>query len=198
MRWTNSGLTTESAPRTAAGWEVFFPARLLFWHVGLRPAASTVPDSRSEVRARDPSPSRAFSTGASPGPALARPGGLCPPSRAAPLLPQLTPASRIELYDEYSPLFWKAQDDGLVQPNPASFGWDWTWADRRTGEAVAAWGAILEAAVAPEATTAAVVLDGVLHALEHQSNPQDRRKHYLDMRDRARRTKLDVQEWREP
>ncbi len=114
------------------------------------------------------------------------------------LLPQLTPASRIELYDEYSPLFWKAQDDGLVQPNPASFGWDWTWVDRRTGEAVAAWGAILEAAVAPEATTAAVVLDGVLHALEHQSNPQDRRKHYLDMRDRARRTKLDIQEWREP
>ena len=87
MRWTNSGLTTESAPRTAAGWEVFFPARLLFWHVGLRPAASTVPDSRSEVRARDPSPSRAFSTGASPGPALARPGGPCPLSRAAPLLP---------------------------------------------------------------------------------------------------------------
>lgn len=54
MRWTNSGFTPESTPRTAAGWEVFFPARLLFWHVGLRPAARPVPDRRSKVRACAP------------------------------------------------------------------------------------------------------------------------------------------------
>jgi len=63
MRWTNSGFTPESAPRTAAGWEVFFPARLLFWDVRSHPPARTVSDSCSEGRARDPSPSGAFSSG---------------------------------------------------------------------------------------------------------------------------------------
>lgn len=112
------------------------------------------------------------------------------------LLPQITPASRIELYDEYSPLFWKAQDEGLVRPAPASFGWDWTWADARTGEAVAAWGAVLEAVRAPGPTTAAEILDGVLHTVEHQPNAQDRRTRYLAMRDRARGPTLDVEDWR--
>ena len=38
MRWTNFGFTPESAPRTAAGWEGFFPARLLFWVVRSSPS----------------------------------------------------------------------------------------------------------------------------------------------------------------
>jgi len=108
------------------------------------------------------------------------------------LLPQITPASRIELYDEYSPLFWKAKDEGLIRPSPRAFGWDWTYADARTGEAVAAWGAILASAWAPGPTTGATILDGVLHALEHQRNPQDRRNRYLALREQARGSRLEA------
>jgi hypothetical protein len=108
------------------------------------------------------------------------------------LLPQLTPASRIELYDEYCPLFWKAWDEGLVSPNPATFGWDWTFAHAATGEAVAAWGAIRAEVQDPRPTAASEILDGVLSVLEHQPDPDARRNQYLALREQARRSRFSL------
>ncbi len=101
------------------------------------------------------------------------------------LLPQLTPGSRIELYEEYAPLFWKADDEGLVRPDRKGFGWTWEFADARTGEVVAAWGAL--AASAP-GVAAADLLEEVLDVMEGHADPADRRTAYLQMRDRLGRS----------
>lgn len=51
----------------------------------------------------------------------------------------LTPAARIEFYLETTPLFWKARDEGLVEPAPERFGWDWRFADPAMAGLVGAW-----------------------------------------------------------
>ena len=92
------------------------------------------------------------------------------------LLPSLTPGSRIELYTEWTPLFWKAQDDGLLVDDPRSFGWGWRFADARMGEVCAAATAIDGGAEALDAV-AAIVLE--------EPDPEARRAAYLRLRDRA-------------
>jgi len=58
----------------------------------------------------------------------------------APFLQEdLAPTSRLALYSEVLPLFWKAQDDGLVEPSDEEFGWQWRFSDPHVDELVRAW-----------------------------------------------------------
>ncbi len=102
------------------------------------------------------------------------------------LLHQVHPASRVEFYDEWTPLFWKAQDDDLLKLAPDRFGWDWTYADARTGEAMAVAGALL----AEGAPDSADVVEAVLRTLLDTPDPDERRQAWLSMRAEARRTTL--------
>lgn len=95
------------------------------------------------------------------------------------LLPSLSPLARIELYNEWTPLFWKAQDEGLLRRDAASFGWTWEYADPRMGELTAAAAAIGGDAQALEAA-ARLVLE--------EPDPQARRAAYLSLRRRRGRS----------
>lgn len=93
------------------------------------------------------------------------------------LLPSLTPQARIELYNEWTPLFWKAADDGLLDPDPDGFGWRWRFADDRMGELVAA-----AAAIGGDADA----LDEAARLILEVADPQARRRAYLERRDAVR------------
>jgi hypothetical protein len=103
--------------------------------------------------------------------------------QSAPFLRALaTPASRIELYHEWSPLFWKAQDDGLLVPEPDRFGWSWRHADARLDEAAAASFAIAEQRRGdlPDAYEAALTV------VSEEPDLAARKRRYLDLRAAAR------------
>jgi len=100
------------------------------------------------------------------------------------LLPAMTPDSRLELYCEWTPLFWKAWDDGLLEEAPDRFGWDFRFADPRCSEVVAATGSILAALGERGVAQGADVLEAVLSCLQEQPDPKVRRQHYLDLRTR--------------
>lgn len=104
------------------------------------------------------------------------------------LLSSIHPASRVEIYDEFTPLFWKAQDAGLLRPAPDRFGWDWTYSDARTGEAMAAAGSIL--AAGGGAGEPADVVEEVSRTILSVPDPVARRQHWLSLRDRAQTTIL--------
>ncbi len=93
------------------------------------------------------------------------------------LLPSLTPFARIELYNEWTPLFWKAADEGLVRPDPDAFGWTWDYADARMGELCAASASILTRSGRP-----ADVLVAVANLILDEPDPQARRAAYLALR----------------
>jgi hypothetical protein len=94
------------------------------------------------------------------------------------LLPAIHPARRVELYAEWTPLFWKAQDEDLLRPAPEGFGWDWDFADEGTAEIVAAAAAIL----VNSTESSADVLDAVLRIWESEGGPESRRTRYLELR----------------
>jgi len=93
------------------------------------------------------------------------------------LLPSLTPFARIELYNEWTPLFWKASDAGLVRPDPDGFGWSWEYADPRMGELTAASASILARRGRPHE-----VMDAVASLLIEEPDPAARRQGYLALR----------------
>ena len=94
------------------------------------------------------------------------------------LLHNFDPRRRLEIYNEWSPLFWKAQDDGLVEPAPDRFGWGFKFADGGTGEVAA-----VAAALALESATPAWrVLDRVLGVFEREQDPGPRKSAYLALR----------------
>lgn len=90
----------------------------------------------------------------------------------------LEPSSRLELYHEWSPLFWKAQDDRLVTPSSEGFGWSWTYQDAGTGEIVAAWSALLHEGGGPSAE----LLGQILEVWGQQRDPATRRAAYQRLR----------------
>lgn len=94
------------------------------------------------------------------------------------LLPAMHPSRRVEIYAEWTPLFWKAQDEGLLRATPEGFGWEWEFADEGTGEIVAATAAIL--AISGE--SAADVLQAVLDIWDSGAGPEKRRERYLKLR----------------
>ncbi|MEE2828532.1 MAG: hypothetical protein VX498_05050 [Myxococcota bacterium] len=98
------------------------------------------------------------------------------------LLPAMSPYRRLELYAEWTPLFWKAWDDKLVRPAPEGFGWDWEFADEGTGELIAAASALLARRRADDPIAAADVLDAVLGIWESEDDPAARGKRYRDLR----------------
>ena len=98
---------------------------------------------------------------------------------AAPwLLPAMHPSRRVEIYAEWTPLFWKAQDEGLLRTTSDGFGWEWQFTDEGTGEIVAATAAIL----ARSEHSAADVLQRVLDIWESGDDPTERRERYLKLR----------------
>lgn len=102
--------------------------------------------------------------------------------RVAPwLLPSLGPFNRIELYNEWTPLFWALEDDGLLAPDPEGFGWSWRYADARMEELTAATASILARARAAEPAS---VMDEVARVLMEQPDPARRRADYLALRAR--------------
>lgn len=94
------------------------------------------------------------------------------------LLPSMTPFARIELYNEWTPLVWKAADEGLLRPAPEAFGWTWAYADPSMGELTAAAASILA-----RGARAADVMDAVATLLIEEPDPQVRRRAYLALRD---------------
>jgi hypothetical protein len=105
--------------------------------------------------------------------------------RSAPwLLPSVQPFARVELYTEWSPLFWRLQDEDLLVPDPDGFGWGWRYADPRMEELTAASASILAGSRAGQAS--ADVMDAVARLLEEEPDPARRRLGYLALRDGAR------------
>jgi hypothetical protein len=102
------------------------------------------------------------------------------------LLPSLRPDRRLELYNEWTPLFWKAQDEGLLEPAPGRFGWDWRFADERTGEIVAVWGALLAEAREPRPGLSGELLSTLVRLREVEADPAARRRRYLELREGLR------------
>jgi len=102
------------------------------------------------------------------------------------LLPSVRPESRIELYCEWTPLFWKAWDEGLVVEAPDRFGWDFRFADPLCAELVAAWSSILGVLTESGRDQSAAVLSGVLDCVEENDDPKDRRGAYLRLREQIR------------
>jgi hypothetical protein len=94
------------------------------------------------------------------------------------LLPDLDPRRRLEIYNEWSPLFWKAQDDGLIDPAEDRFGWSFRFADDRTSEVVA----VASALTTEGRTPGHEVLDRVLTAREENPGPDARKAAYLRLR----------------
>ncbi|HCP46746.1 MAG TPA: hypothetical protein DIU15_11925 [Deltaproteobacteria bacterium] len=107
------------------------------------------------------------------------------------LLPRLHPRSRLELYHEWGPLFWKAQDDGLIEPSDDEFGWRFRFQDDRTSELVAVWATLVALSTqrvqsAPSPATAAhVLLEWVLEAWRQNPEPETRKAAYMALRDRV-------------
>jgi hypothetical protein len=93
------------------------------------------------------------------------------------LVPSLTPFARIELYNEWTPLFWKASDAGLVRPDPDGFGWTWEYEDPRMGELTAA-----SASILAQRGLSHEVMDAVAALLIDEPDPQNRRQAYLALR----------------
>lgn len=100
------------------------------------------------------------------------------------LLPSVRPESRIELYCEWTPLFWKAWDEGLVVEAPDRFGWDFQFADPLCAELVAAWSSILGSMGDQGRTQGAAVLAGVLDCVLDNPRATERRAAYLALRER--------------
>jgi hypothetical protein len=98
------------------------------------------------------------------------------------LLPSVHPGARVEIYDEWSPLFWKAQDDGLLVEAPDAFGWDWTFADSGTGEIAAVASALLAAGLSRDPLAGARAIGAVLDVFEREPDPALRRQAYLALR----------------
>jgi hypothetical protein len=99
------------------------------------------------------------------------------------LLPSVRPESRIEFYCEWTPLFWKAWDEGLVVEAPDRFGWDFRFADPLCAELVAAWSSILGGLATAGQAQSAAILSGVLDCVESNADPEDRRGAYLRLRE---------------
>lgn len=101
--------------------------------------------------------------------------------RSAPwLLPSIQPFARVELYNEWNPLFWKLQDEGLLVEDAASFGWGWRYQNPAMEELTAASASILARADAPSAE----VMDEVARLLIEVPDPGARRQAYLALRQR--------------
>ena len=103
------------------------------------------------------------------------------------LLHAFRPDRRVELYAEWSPLFWKAEDEGLVRPSPDGFGWDWDFADPATGEIVAATNALIRqpsnaGSTADGPDLSAKVFEAVLDIWERERDPNARRQGYIALR----------------
>jgi len=98
------------------------------------------------------------------------------------LLDDLDPRRRLELYNEWSPLFWRAQDDGLVEPSPDRFGWTFRFADDGTSEVVAVASSLARESRRPGWQ----VLDAVLAAYESHPEPGPRKQAYLALRTEVR------------
>jgi len=95
------------------------------------------------------------------------------------LLADLDPRRRLELYNEWSPLFWKARDDGLLEPSRDRFGWTFRFADDATGEIVAVASSLARGRDEPGWR----VLDAVLAAYETHPDPAERKRAYLEIRE---------------
>ena len=100
------------------------------------------------------------------------------------LLSSVRPESRIELYCEWTPLFWKAWDEGLVIEAPNRFGWDFQFADPLCAELVAAWSSILGSMGDKGRTQGAAVLAGILGCVSDNPLATERREAYLALRRR--------------
>lgn len=102
--------------------------------------------------------------------------------RSAPwLLPSIGPLHRIELYNEWTPLFWRLEDEGLLVEDRDGFGWGWRYADPRMEELTAASASILARA---RGAASADVMDEVARLLVEEPDPGQRRAAYLALRDR--------------
>lgn len=95
------------------------------------------------------------------------------------LLPGVHPSARVEIYDEWSPLFWKTQDAGLLVPAPDRFGWDWRFADPEMGALVAAASRL---AGGSGRLAGAGALDLALRVHEREPDPILRRQALLALR----------------
>ena len=98
------------------------------------------------------------------------------------LLPAMLPDSRVELYCEWTPLFWKAWDDGLIDEAPARFGWDFHFADPQCSEVVAVTSSILADLGEQARGSGADILEAVLGCLAENPEPGPRRDAYLALR----------------
>jgi len=98
------------------------------------------------------------------------------------LLEGMNSSSRLELYCEWTPLFWKAWDEGLVDEAPDRFGWDFHFADEECSEVMAVTSSLLGSVEEQGRVQAADVLDAVLQCLEQNPDPVARRPAYLELR----------------
>jgi len=97
------------------------------------------------------------------------------------LLPAISPERRVELYAEWSPLFWKAEDEGLLRTSPEGFGWDWEFKDSGTGEIVSTARSVIASHGGLPAGGAVEVLEEVLTIWESGLSPAERRGRYVTL-----------------
>jgi hypothetical protein len=97
------------------------------------------------------------------------------------LLPGIHPGARVELYDEWSPLFWKIQDEGLLRPAPDRFGWDWAFADPEVGELLAVAARLLRLITDPGPHPGADALQAVLDVRRRHGDPAARRQAWMQL-----------------
>ena len=100
------------------------------------------------------------------------------------LLASVRPESRVEFYGEWTPLFWRAEDDGLLVEAADRFGWEFHFADPQCAELVAAWSSILARLGGSDPNLGAHVLSEVLRCVERHPDDAERRGAYLRLRDR--------------
>ncbi len=172
------------------GFEAFDAPTLAAWHKGLRPEENL---EAARILARLTDTHEAFVGTAGHGMVPLHPwttaDGLrrtieaC--RRHAPfLLPGVHPAARVELYDEWSPLFWRIEDAGLLRPAPDRFGWDWDFADPDLGEAVEAAAELLRRAPAAAPHAGAGALEATLEVLQSAPDRAGRRRAWRRLLDR--------------
>jgi hypothetical protein len=94
------------------------------------------------------------------------------------LLHDLDPRRRLEIYNEWTPLFWKAQDDGLVEQTDEQFGWTFRFQDDGTGEIVAVARSLSTGTSAPGWRVLAAVVDAFLET----PDPAARKARYISVR----------------
>ncbi|MBJ94882.1 MAG: hypothetical protein CMP23_10480 [Rickettsiales bacterium] len=99
------------------------------------------------------------------------------------MLASIRPDSRVEFYGEWTPLFWKATDEGLTVAAPGRFGWDFRFADAECAEVVAVWSSILAGLPAGDSLLSSRVLDHTLRCYEQHPDPMARRLAYLEVRE---------------